>query len=269
MSNSLHGDTLDSPVEFCAGSMEGGKDACQGDSGGPLVCVVNNEPILYGLVSWGRDCAAAQFPGVYADVGTQLEWIYNIIGITVVTTSTTTTIITTTTRSTTTSNVENSVPQSGPHFILSPKIWLLRKFRYVWAFTKFSIFVHNFFDLKTFLFVTFSHCIFLTQTTSTTTTTTTTTTRRTTTMTTTTPKKPVTHAAANLETVVEHFCDIVYGYNHFDVSFQIQNITKVWYFKVFETPDVDNILAGGKLQSNPTCIACLQNSNISLAISDG
>ncbi|XP_063703812.1 trypsin 5G1-like [Culicoides brevitarsis] len=45
---------------ICAGV--GGKDSCQGDSGGPLT----HNDLHVGIVSWGRGCALAGYPGVYA-----------------------------------------------------------------------------------------------------------------------------------------------------------------------------------------------------------
>ena len=49
-----YGNRLHFGSEFCAGHLEGGKDSCQGDSGGPLICVdADNQPVLYGVVSWG------------------------------------------------------------------------------------------------------------------------------------------------------------------------------------------------------------------------
>ncbi|GAA0231056.1 serine protease [Saccharothrix mutabilis subsp. mutabilis] len=50
----------------CAGYPQGGVDTCQGDSGGPLVAGGK----LIGATSWGRGCALAGYPGVYARIST-------------------------------------------------------------------------------------------------------------------------------------------------------------------------------------------------------
>lgn len=57
--------------------MEGGKDACYGDSGGPLTTFEQNgiQPILVGLVSFGRGCGRPSSPGVYARITAARDWI--------------------------------------------------------------------------------------------------------------------------------------------------------------------------------------------------
>lgn len=61
---------------FCAGNMLGGEDACTRDGGGGLIC----NDLVYGIVSWGRECGLAGFPGVYTDVAIYNFWIDSIIG---------------------------------------------------------------------------------------------------------------------------------------------------------------------------------------------
>jgi len=61
--------------ELCC--RDSGKDSCQGDSGGPLYDRVSNK--LVGVVSWGIGCARADFPGVYAQVGSEIQWITDTI----------------------------------------------------------------------------------------------------------------------------------------------------------------------------------------------
>ena len=76
-------DEIAGDVEFCAGRpdmdgdglTQGGVATCQGDSGGPLICNDNGRPVVYGVTSWGEDCALAGFPSIYAKVASELDWI--------------------------------------------------------------------------------------------------------------------------------------------------------------------------------------------------
>jgi len=71
--DNYHGQITDSML--CARHPQE-KDACQGDSGGPLV-IVNGDGSFeqVGVVSWGVGCAHDDFPGVYARVSQEYEWI--------------------------------------------------------------------------------------------------------------------------------------------------------------------------------------------------
>ncbi|XP_062850849.1 plasminogen activator, urokinase a [Trichomycterus rosablanca] len=66
---------------FCAGSPTWTEDACQGDSGGPLLCEVNGRMFLYGIISWGEECASQFKPGVYTKVTNYNNWIAKHTGL--------------------------------------------------------------------------------------------------------------------------------------------------------------------------------------------
>ena len=62
-------------TSFCAGFEKGGKDSCQADSGGPAFTVENGTSYLVGLVSYGKGCAQAGYPGVYSRIHMGADWI--------------------------------------------------------------------------------------------------------------------------------------------------------------------------------------------------
>ncbi len=55
------------PDEMVAAGAEG-KDSCRGDGGGPLFNVGTDRTTQVGIVTYGRGCARAGFPGVYTEV---------------------------------------------------------------------------------------------------------------------------------------------------------------------------------------------------------
>lgn len=71
---------FDRKYMFCARSSDhySKGDTCQGDSGGPLV---NPDGYQVGITSWGHPdgCGFRHFPGVYATVSSEIEWIKQTI----------------------------------------------------------------------------------------------------------------------------------------------------------------------------------------------
>ena len=58
--------SFDPKTMFCAGYPQGGTDTCEGDSGGPLLVSARGTLVLVGATSFGKGCAEAGHPGVYA-----------------------------------------------------------------------------------------------------------------------------------------------------------------------------------------------------------
>ena len=61
--------------------MASGGDACWGDSGGPIFIKGTSaaSELQVGITSWGLACSDRAFPGVYARVSNQFQWIKNTI----------------------------------------------------------------------------------------------------------------------------------------------------------------------------------------------
>jgi len=69
------------PNMMCA--FKANEDACLGDSGGPLLKLGSNgqgkDDVQVGIVSFGVGCAHPDFPGIYARVSNQAEWIDHVV----------------------------------------------------------------------------------------------------------------------------------------------------------------------------------------------
>lgn len=65
---------------FCAGDLNGTRDACQGDSGGPLMWQdpVSERWMVLGIVSFGVKCAEPGYYGTYTKVASYIDWICEI-----------------------------------------------------------------------------------------------------------------------------------------------------------------------------------------------
>lgn len=71
-----YGNALPSKT-ICAGDRQ--QDSCIGDSGGPLfIRHENGGAVQFGVVGFGRGCAAKGFPGVYTRVADYVDWIKKI-----------------------------------------------------------------------------------------------------------------------------------------------------------------------------------------------
>lgn len=77
------GEAFDPAVMICGGVLStsyeelDGKDTCNGDSGGPVTNLRGS--VLYGITSWGYECAGVETPGVYASVSVARKWILKTI----------------------------------------------------------------------------------------------------------------------------------------------------------------------------------------------
>lgn len=82
--NSAYGGGITNDM-LCANGVNGAgetTDACQGDSGGPLVCDMGSGRfVLHGATSWGFGCADPQFPGVWARISHELDWIHSYVDV--------------------------------------------------------------------------------------------------------------------------------------------------------------------------------------------
>jgi len=66
-------------TQVCAGQT--GMDSCQGDSGGPLTGLDGSGRLLVGVVSFGKGCGRAGYPGVYARTVAFRDWIRTKSGV--------------------------------------------------------------------------------------------------------------------------------------------------------------------------------------------
>lgn len=74
-----YGDDLESHHVICAGYKEGGIDSCAGDSGGPLLYKKDDRWHVYGVTSFGDECAKEGKYGIYSKTSAYVDWIKKIV----------------------------------------------------------------------------------------------------------------------------------------------------------------------------------------------
>lgn len=74
-----YGEHLESHHVICAGYKEGGTDSCAGDSGGPLLIKRNNRWHVYGVTSFGDECAKEGKYGIYSKASVYVDWIKKVV----------------------------------------------------------------------------------------------------------------------------------------------------------------------------------------------
>lgn len=74
-----YGDDLATRHVVCAGYKEGQIDSCNGDSGGPLLVERDTRWHVYGVTSFGDECAKEGKYGIYSKTSAYINWIRRVV----------------------------------------------------------------------------------------------------------------------------------------------------------------------------------------------